>query len=149
MKQEYYEVKPNKHNIKHNKVFIFFAFVSVVIIIIIHRAWLALIIPFLFLLFSMMIDKSNHILYNDQEVILFSPLGKAYHYTWDRIKSVNVTFEKVRGRSSINPRWLLKVTYYYSTEKESKTETLQMLYYDYDGAYEFVEFYKKIKETKQ
>lgn len=139
---KYFEVKPNKLCVKYTLI----ALSAITIIIIIMQLWMALIIPFLFLLFSVIKHKTDRIIYNDREVIILAPNGKRFSYSWEQIESAEIVLETVRGRSSNHPRWFLKITYSYQVNGKAKTETMKKLYYLYDGAHEFVELFKAIKE---
>lgn len=139
---KYFEVTPNKLCVKYALG----TLCAITIIIIITQHWLSLIIPFLFLIFSVIEYKTDRILYNDKEVIILAPNWKRFRYSWEQIESVEVVLETVRGRSSKKPHWFLKIKYSYQVNGKTKTETLKKFYYLYDGAYEFVEFFKTIKE---
>ena len=144
MDSKYYEVKPNKLTLKL-EVFVFAVAVAVIILL---RNWIALIIPVLFLVFSIFHNKTDRILYNDKEVIIIAPNGKRFCYSWEQIESAEVVIETVRGKSSNHLRWFLKIRYSYTVKDKTKTETLKKLYYFYDGAFEFVEYFNSIKSIK-
>lgn len=145
MDSNYYEVKPNKLTVKLE----IFALSVAVAVIILIRHWIALIIPVMFLVLSIFHNKTDRILYNDKEVIIIAPNGKRFCYSWEQIESAEIVFETVRGRSSNRPRWFLIIRYSYTVKDKTKTETLKKLYYFYDGAFEFVEFFKTVKEKEQ
>ena len=144
MDSNYYEVKPNKLTLKL-EIFVFAVAVAVIILL---RHWIALIIPALFLVFSIFHNKTDRILYNDEEVIIIAPNGKRFRYSWEQIESAEIVFETVRGRSSNRPRWFLIIRYSYTVKDKTKNETLKKLYYFYDGAFEFVEYFNSIKSIK-
>ncbi len=145
MDSKYYEVKPNKLTVKLE----IFSFAAAVAVIILIRHWIALIIPVMFLVMSIVHNKTDRILYNDKEVIIFAPNGKRFCYSWEQIESADIVFETVRGRSSNRPRWFLKIRYSYNVKGKTQTETLKKFYYLYDGAFEFVEFFKAVKEKNK
>ncbi|MBQ3229198.1 MAG: hypothetical protein IJB43_11525 [Clostridia bacterium] len=145
MDSNYYEVKPNKLTVKLE----IFALTTAIAVIILLRHWSALIIPILFLVLSIFHNKTDRILYNDKEVIIFAPNGKRFRYSWKQIESAEIVLETVHGRSSKHPRWFLKIRYSYNVKGKNKTETLKKFYYLYDGAFEFVEFFKTVKEKEQ
>ncbi len=144
MDSNYYEVKPNKLTVKLE----IFALTTAIAVIILLRHWSALIIPILFLVLSIFHNKTDRILYNDKEVIIIAPNGKRFCYSWEQIESAEIVFENVRGRSSNRPRWFLIIRYSYTVKDKTKTETLKKLYYFYDGAFEFVEYFNSIKSIK-
>ena len=145
MDSNYYEVKPNKLTVKLEIV----ALSVAVAVIILLRHWIALIIPALFLMFSIFHSKTDRILYNDKEVIIIAPNGKRFRYSWEQIESAEVVIETVRGKSSNHPGWFLIIRYSYTVKDKTKTETLKKLYYFYDGAFEFVEYFNSIKGKEQ
>lgn len=145
MESNYYEVKHNKLTVKLE----IFALSVAVAVIILLRHWSALIIPILFLVLSIFHNKTDRILYNDKEVIIIAPNGKRFRYSWEQIESAEVVIETVRGKSSNHLGWFLIIRYSYTKKDKTKIETLKKLYYFYDGAFEFVEYFNSIKGKEQ
>ena len=138
MKTEYREVKPKK------KVICFLLGISVVgfIFVALGRQWQSFIIPLMFSLLAFFYVRNDRILYNEQEVILLiPPIGKRISLSWKQIKNVEVQFKQKLGRGNINSTWYLLITY---TLKDGRTETVEKRYYDYDGAGDFEDTYKRI-----
>ena len=137
MKTEYREVKPKKN------VICFLLGISVVgfILVALGRQWQSFIIPLMFSLLAFIHVRNDRIIYNDQEVILFTPLGKKIVLSWRQIKNVEVQYKSKLERGGITHNWYLNVTYML---EDGRTESLEKLYYDYDGAGDFEDTYKRI-----
>ena len=144
MNNEYRQVKPKRKEYVYVGC-IFAAAVAIVILFI--RQWTALFIPLLFLTISLLYLKNDRILYNRQEIVLFfPPMGKAFHFSWYDITSVELCYETKRGRTGYDSYWWLKITF---TNDNVKSETLRKLYNNYDGISEFIDFYMMVKGFDQ
>ena len=138
MSIEYRKVKPTK------KVIRFSIGISVAswILVALGRQWSGLVIPLMFSILVFLYVRNDRILYNDQEVILLTPLfGKKIFLSWYEIKNVEVKYKSKIGRGNMSHNWYLIITY---TFGNGRTYVIEKLYYDYDGAGDFEDTYKRI-----
>ena len=63
--------------------------------------------------------------------------------SWEEIKNVEVKYQSKLERGGIKYDWYLIITY---TLNGVRTETLEKLYYNYDGAGDFEDTYKRIND---
>lgn len=144
MEDKFYEVKLKKAT--KFSPFCIMVFIPVVIAIIFRTfSWITL--SFISFVVLYLMTKYDHILYNDREVILFSPLGKRFHYSWEQIIGVYVQMEKAHPGNKLIQ--ILNITYCYEINGTKRTETLKKDFSAYDGALEFLEFYESIKANKK
>ena len=140
MNKEYKEVKLQKRV----KLFVFGLSACVWVLVLIGRQWEACIIPLMFSVAAFFLVRNDRIIYNDQEVILMiSPFSKKIFLSWEEIKNVEVKYQSKLQRGGIKYDWYLIITY---TLNGVRTETLEKLYYNYDGAGDFEDTYKRIND---
>ena len=139
MEQGYKEVK-----LKKNVHFFILGLIAVAFFIIVFgHQWNAIIIPLMLSVLLYFYVKNDRILYNDCEVVLFfSPFPNKICLSWDQIVSVEVKYQQKLGRAGKHWNWYLIITY---SLDNGKTESMKKLYYNYDGAGDFEEYYKTIK----
>ena len=138
MSIEYREVKPTKRVIR----FFLGASVASWILVALGRQWFSLVIPLMFSILGFFMLRNDRIMYNDQEVILLTPLfGKKIFLSWYEIKNVEVKYKSKIERGNISHNWYLIITY---TLGNGRTDVIEKLYYDYDGAGDFEDTYKRI-----
>ena len=123
MSTEYRKVKPTK------KVIRFSIGISVAswILVALGRQWSGLVIPLMFSILVFLYVRNDRILYNDQEVILLTPLfGKKIFLSWYEIKNVEVKYKSKIGRGNMSHNWYLIITY---TFGNGRTYVIEKLYY--------------------
>ncbi len=147
MQPRYYEVKPTRR--VWIRIFMIFAIAMAVVIF--SRSWSAMVIPAIFLALSLLYIRNDRILYNDLEVVIYAPNGRRFHYAWMDIEQVSVTLDRryARGILRTDLIWQLNIRYCVCTSSGMRSECIKKHYYDYDGAYEFVEFYKTVKRIEE
>jgi len=124
-------------------LFVFGVFVAAVTLTIMTQNWGGLLIPGLFLLVSVVVLKSDRILYNEKEVLLTVLPGRTERLAWHQIKGVTIELKSNNkwGRG-YNLVWKMTISYY---DYLNRLQTVEMNYSDLDGAQEFYECFKKVK----
>ncbi len=122
-------------------LFVFGVFVAAVTLTIMTQNWGGLLIPGLFLLVSVVVLKSDRILYNEKEVILSIVPGRKERLAWHQIKGVTIELKSKWGRGHYLV-WKMTISYY---DYLNRLQTVEKNYSDLDGAQEFYECFKKVK----
>ncbi|MBQ7397963.1 MAG: hypothetical protein IJW09_03950 [Clostridia bacterium] len=122
-------------------LFIFGIFAAAVTLTIMTQNWGGLLIPGLFLLVSVVVLKSDRILYNEKEVLLTILPGRKERLAWHQIKGVTIELKSKWGRGHYLV-WKMTISYY---DYLNRLQTVEKNYSDLDGAQEFYECFKKVK----
>jgi hypothetical protein len=125
-------------------LFVFGVFVAAVTLTIMTQNWGGLLIPGLFLLVSVVVLKSDRILYNEKEVILSIVPGRKERLAWHQVKDVAIELKNTRKWVQSNNYlvWKMTISYY---DYLNRLQTVEKNYSDLDGAQEFYECFKKVK----
>ena len=143
MEKQYYTVKPKK------RIYLFAGCLALspLLLAVFIQSWYPCILAALASLILFFLLKNDRILYNEQEVILFSYFGNTYRLSWYQIDSVVILNQVELGRGSYSTTCNLIISYSFYVGVEKHLNTKKKPYRNYRGAFDFVEFYKKIKKT--